>query len=86
VHELFSEFGLLMIDGDDILLKNQMAEIFSDELQNEVTHHFSKENVDFLTQKYGKVQVNPEKLIFLSTKPEIEFLKQRIFTRLLIKI
>lgn len=62
VHELFSEFGLLMIDGDDILLKNQMAEIFSDELQNEVTHHFSKENVDFLTQKYGKVQVNPREI------------------------
>jgi NADH dehydrogenase FAD-containing subunit len=43
-----------MIDGDDILLKNQMAEIFSDELQNEVTHHFSKENVEFLTRNMVK--------------------------------
>jgi uncharacterized protein YllA (UPF0747 family) len=42
VHELFSEFGLLMIDGDDILLKNQMAEIFSDELQNKLHIIFLK--------------------------------------------
>jgi uncharacterized protein YllA (UPF0747 family) len=86
VHELFSEFGLLMIDGDDILLKNQMAEIFSDELQNEVTHHFSKENVDFLTQKYGKVQVNPEKLIFFIYETRDRISKTENFTRLLIKI
>ena len=49
VQELFSEFGLLMIDGDNVLLKNQMAEIFSSELKNEITHHFSKENVQFLS-------------------------------------
>ncbi len=62
VQELFSEFGLLMIDGDDASLKNQMAEIFKAELQNRVTYEFSKENIEFLTQKYGKVQVNPREI------------------------
>lgn len=62
VQELFSEFGLLMIDGDNVLLKNQMAEIFSSELKDEITHHFSKENVQFLSEKYGKVQVNPREI------------------------
>ena len=62
VQELFSEFGLLMIDGDDALLKNQMVEIFSSELKDEITHHFSKENVRFLSEKYGKVQVNPREI------------------------
>jgi len=62
VQELFSEFGLLMIDSDDVLLKNQMADIFSSELKDEITHHFSKENVQFLSEKYGKVQVNPREI------------------------
>lgn len=62
VQELFAEFGLLMIDGDDVLLKNQMNAIFSEELQHQITYHFSKEKVNFLTEKYGKVQVNPREI------------------------
>lgn len=62
VQELFSEFGLLMIDGDDVALKNQMADIFSEELKNQVTYHLTQENVLFLTKKYGKVQVNPREI------------------------
>lgn len=72
VHELFSEYGLLMIDGDDLALKSQMDEIYSNELKHQVVYHFSKENVDFLTQKYGKVQVNPRdiNLFYLSETRE----------------
>ena len=62
VQELFAEYGLLMIDGDDAALKNQMADIFSDELKNQVTYHFSQKNIKFLTEKYGKVQVNPREI------------------------
>ena len=47
VQEIFAEFGLLMIDGDDVLLKNQMQNIFKEELVNQTTHHFSQENVKF---------------------------------------
>lgn len=62
VQELFSEFGLLMIDGDDVLLKNQMKEVFSAELKEEITYQFSQKNIVFLTERYGKVQVNPREI------------------------
>jgi uncharacterized protein YllA (UPF0747 family) len=47
VQELFAEYGLLMIDGDDILLKNQMADIFSDELKIKLLIIFLKKTLNF---------------------------------------
>jgi bacillithiol biosynthesis cysteine-adding enzyme BshC len=76
VNRLFSEFGLLMIDGDSKELKNQVKETFKDELLNFSLHKTSKEKVDFLTEKYGKVQVNPREinLFYLSeTRDRIDF-------------
>ncbi len=76
VNRLFSEFGLLMIDGDSKELKNQVKEMFRDELLNSDLYKTSKEKVDFLTEKYGKVQVNPREinLFYLSeTRDRIEF-------------
>lgn len=75
VQELFAEFGLLVIDGDDPALKIQMKEIFSDELENTSLLNSTKNRVHFLTQKYGKVQVNPREinLFYLSdTRDRIE--------------
>lgn len=75
VQGLFAEFGLLVIDGDDPALKVQMKEIFSDELENNSLLNSTKNRVDFLTQKYGKVQVNPREinLFYLSdTRDRIE--------------
>ena len=81
VQELFSEYGLLIIDGDDAALKAEMAEIFAEELQNEVTFHFSKSNIDFLSQKYGKVQVNPREinLFYLSETRDRILKKEEAF-------
>lgn len=76
VNRLFSEFGLLMIDGDAKELKNQVKETFRDELLNFSLYKTSKDKVDFLTEKYGKVQVNPREinLFYLSeTRDRIEF-------------
>lgn len=76
VNRLFSEFGLLIIDGDSKELKNQIKDIFKDELLNFSLHKNSKEKVDFLTGKYGKVQVNPRdiNLFYLSeTRDRIDF-------------
>ncbi len=76
VNRLFSEFGLLMIDGDSKELKNQIKETFRDELLSFSLHKTSKEKVDFLTEKYGKVQVNPREinLFYLSeTRDRIDF-------------
>jgi bacillithiol biosynthesis cysteine-adding enzyme BshC len=80
VNRLFSEFGLLILDGDSQELKNQMKTIFKDELLNFSLQRTSKEKVDFLTEKYGKVQVNPREinLFYLSeTRDRIEFNGQK---------
>jgi len=76
VNRLFSEFGLLILDGDSKELKNQIKDIFKDELLNFSLQKESKEKVDFLTEKYGKVQVNPREinLFYLSeTRDRIDF-------------
>ncbi|WP_426476899.1 bacillithiol biosynthesis cysteine-adding enzyme BshC [Chryseobacterium sp. CBSDS_008] len=80
VNRLFSEFGLLILDGDSKALKNQMKEIFKDELLNFSLQKTSENKVDFLTEKYGKVQVNPREinLFYLSeTRDRIEFNGQK---------
>jgi len=76
VNRLFSDFGLLILDGDSKELKNQVKEIFKDELINFSLNNSSKEKVNFLTHKYGKVQVNPREinLFYLSeTRDRIDF-------------
>ncbi len=49
VNRLFSDFGLLILDGDSKELKAQMKETFKDELLNLTLHKTSKEKVEFLT-------------------------------------
>ena len=76
VNRLFSEFGLLILDGDSKELKTQMKETFKDELLNFSLYKESKEKIDFLTEKYGKVQVNPREinLFYLTdTRDRIDF-------------
>ena len=65
-----------MIDGDDRGLKEQMKEIFADELKNNSLKKETHQSVENLTKKYGKVQVNPREinLFYLSeTRDRIEF-------------
>ena len=68
VNRLFSEYGLLIIDGDSKVLKSQMTSVFKDEILNSSLKEKTAEKVDFLTEKYGKVQVNPRdiNLFYLS--------------------
>ncbi|MGD1318986.1 bacillithiol biosynthesis cysteine-adding enzyme BshC [Chryseobacterium sp. 2R14A] len=82
VNRLFSDFGLLILDGDSKALKNQMKDVFKDELQNFSLHQNSKAKVGFLTEKYGKVQVNPREinLFYLSeTRDRIDFDGEKYF-------
>lgn len=62
VHFLFSDRGLLFIDGDDKDLKNQMIPLFKDEFLKHSLYYKSKEKRQFLDEKYGKVQVNPREI------------------------
>ncbi|TXF76232.1 bacillithiol biosynthesis cysteine-adding enzyme BshC [Chryseobacterium sp.] len=62
VQRLFGSYGLLMIDGDDHLLKKEMQEIFKDEILNQSLKKSSEKTIEFLTERYGKVQVNPREI------------------------
>ncbi|MGH1518961.1 bacillithiol biosynthesis cysteine-adding enzyme BshC [Chryseobacterium sp. JK1] len=82
VNRLFSEFGLLILDGDSKELKTQIREVFKDELLHGSLQKTSKEKVNFLTEKYGKVQVNPREinLFYLSdTRDRIESNGEKYF-------
>ena len=74
--ELFREYGLLIIDGDEKLWKNEMKVVFKDELLHQELEKSTVEIVENLKNKYGKVQVNPRNinLFYLSeTRDRIEF-------------
>ena len=76
VNRLFSEFGLLILDGNETDLKRLMISVFKKELNNNSLLRGSKKNVDFLIKNYGKAQVNPRgiNLFYLSaTRNRIEF-------------
>lgn len=76
VQELFSEYGLLVIDGDDAAMKSQMKEVFKNELLHQELYESTKNTVEFLSETYGKVQVNPREinLFYLTeTRNRIEF-------------
>ncbi|MEG0925750.1 bacillithiol biosynthesis cysteine-adding enzyme BshC [Chryseobacterium sp.] len=80
VNRLFSEFGLLIVDGDSRELKEQIKDVFKDELLGFELQKTSKDKVDFLIEKYGKVQVNPRdiNLFYLSeTRDRIDFNGQK---------
>lgn len=75
VQELFADYGLLALDGDDAMLKRSMHDIFKDELLNNSLEKTTRTQVEFLTANYGKVQVNPRdiNLFYLSeTRNRIE--------------
>lgn len=62
VNRLFSDYGLLILDGDDARLKAQMKSIFKEELIDNQLEKETRAKVDFIRKKYGKVQVNPREI------------------------
>ena len=62
VNRLFSEYGLLIIDGDNPILKEQMRDIFTDELLHQSLKKSTEKEIQCLTKKYVKVQVNTREI------------------------
>lgn len=62
VHELFTDYGLLMIDGDDAVLKRAMISVFKKEVLDEELFQKTKKKRQFLEKNYGKTQVNPREI------------------------
>ncbi|MBS1572625.1 MAG: bacillithiol biosynthesis cysteine-adding enzyme BshC [Bacteroidetes bacterium] len=76
VQNLFSDYGLLMIDGDCAELKKMMIPIFQQELFDNSLMNNTASTVTQIKNNYGKVQVNPREinLFYLSeTRNRIEF-------------
>ncbi|MEI6864966.1 bacillithiol biosynthesis cysteine-adding enzyme BshC [Flavicella sp.] len=70
VNELFGEYGLVIIDGDDLNLKKQFSPFVEKELLEQYAHHsISKTNL-FLENNY-KVQVNPREINLFYIENEI---------------
>ena len=66
-NELFKDYGLVILDGDDLALKKMLSPIVKDELENKTSFHNVSETILALEKNY-KVQVNPRaiNLFYLS--------------------
>jgi bacillithiol biosynthesis cysteine-adding enzyme BshC len=74
VNKLFGEYGLVIIDGDDKILKKQFAPIVKDELLNTISFNKVTLTSARLAENY-KIQVNPREInLFYLT----ENLRERI--------
>ena len=82
VNQLFSDYGLLALDGNEKALKDQMKDIFRKELLQDQLFETTKNQRHFLEEKYHKVQVNPREinLFYLTdTRNRIEKINENYF-------
>ncbi len=68
-NELFNEYGLVIIDGDDRKLKQQFVPFVEDELLHQTSFKTVSKTIETLEKEY-KVQVNPREinLFYLTDK------------------
>lgn len=82
VNQLFSDYGLLTLDGNERELKNQVRDIFRKELLSNQLFETTKTQREFLEENYHKVQVNPREinLFYLTeTRNRIEKINNEYF-------
>lgn len=60
-NELFKEYGLLIVDGDDKKLKELFTPIVKDELENKTSFTEVAKTIEKLAENY-KIQVNPREI------------------------
>lgn len=61
LHALFGEYGLLVLDGDDIRLKQKFATVLSNELFQQRSYEIVTESLTALSQNY-KIQASPREI------------------------
>ncbi len=61
INELFGKFGLVILDGNDVNLKNQFKPFLIDELMNQSCEKVVKQTNVKISKNY-KVQVNPREI------------------------
>jgi bacillithiol biosynthesis cysteine-adding enzyme BshC len=60
-NELFKEYGLIIVDGDDAALKKLFIPFVKDELENETSYKEVSKTISKLEKDY-KIQVNPREI------------------------
>ena len=70
VNELFGEYGLVIIDGDDVKLKQQFTPIIKDELLNNTSFKEVSKTNNELGKNY-KIQVNPREINLFYLKKDL---------------
>jgi len=62
VHQLFADYGLLILDGNNTQLKNEFSEIIKDDIINNTNYKLVKETIAELENIGVKNQVNPREI------------------------
>jgi bacillithiol biosynthesis cysteine-adding enzyme BshC len=62
MHELFNQFGLIIIDADDSKLKKQFVPYISKEISERFSFHAVKQTNESLLKEGFNIQVNPREL------------------------
>ena len=60
-NELFGEYGVVILDGDDASLKQQFVPFVEDELVNQTSYKVVSKTIERLGENY-KIQVNPREI------------------------
>ncbi|MEM6895610.1 MAG: bacillithiol biosynthesis cysteine-adding enzyme BshC [Bacteroidota bacterium] len=63
-HQLFGEYGLIILDGDDALLKQGLVPFMKEDIFQNTPHHKVSESIDALSKVSNdyKIQVNPREI------------------------
>ncbi len=62
VHALFGQYGLLIIDGDDVRLKSEFKNIIKDDILNATNYKLVNSCIQKLAEQNIKAQVNPREI------------------------
>lgn len=77
VHQLFGEYGLVIIDPDDARLKSEFSEIMKDDILDNTNYKLADQTIAELVQIGVKPQVNPREIncFYLTDKDRVRIEK-----------
>ena len=80
INELFGKYGLLIIDGDDILLKQKISEIIDHDINHSRFYNIIKKSNEKISVKYhSQAYVRPINFFRLSEKDRVRVTEKEDF-------
>lgn len=62
LNKLLGQYGLVILDGDDRVLKQNMISVFEKELIEQFSYKESQQAIQFLEDEYGHAQAHPREI------------------------